>query len=204
MPKITEIEEIKKYYYKIYADGGFLFCLYKSDISKLKIKLDLVISEYEIESIKNEIVYKRARERALYLIEKKEKTENELRNKLKDGFYTDDIIDKVIEMLKSYGYIDDFDYAIRYIKYKSESKSIKAIKNDLYLKKIDKDIIDRAVDELQCDERNLIFKLIEKKYKNIDLTNYQNKSKAIRYLMSKGFNYDDITSEIESYININS
>ena len=70
-----------------------------------------------------EVLYKRARERALYMLDDSYKTKKQIVDKLVLGKYPENIINKVIEYLEEYDMINDFRYAMLYIEYKSESKS---------------------------------------------------------------------------------
>ena len=52
-------------------------------------------------------ILRRAKLRAIHLLEYRDRTEKDMRRKLQQGDYPPEVIDKTIEYLKSYGYIDD-------------------------------------------------------------------------------------------------
>ena len=122
---ITQIEELDKKRCKIYIDQDYAFALYKSELAEYKIKVDNPIEDKIYHIIKQEILPKRAKKRCLNLLQKRPYTELKLRKKLEEGYYTEDIIDEAIEYVKSFHYIDDYEYACRYIFYHKESETKK-------------------------------------------------------------------------------
>ena len=197
---ITDIKPHKKNSFMIYIDNEYKFCLYKGEIKRFKLEIGSHISSNIINNILDEVIYKRARERALYIIERNEKTEYEIRQKLKDNKYPDEIIDRVIDMLNKYEFINDYSYAKRYIEYKKNSKSMTAIKNDLYKKHIPRDVLNSVLEEVCVDETDLIINLLEKKYYKFDLNENLEKNKVINKLMYKGFKYNQIEEAINKYL----
>lgn len=197
---ITDIKPHKKNSFMIYIDEEYKFCLYKGEIKRFKLEIGSHISSSVIDNILDEVIYKRARERALYIIERSLKTEYEIRQKLKEAKYPDEIIERVIEMLNKYDFINDYNYAKMYIEYKMNSKSITAIKNDLYKKHISKEIISSILEESPIDESELIINLLKTKYYKFDLEELEDKRKVINKLMYKGFKYAQIDDAINKYI----
>ena len=88
---VTALEEYTKGRYKIYLDEQFAFVLYKGELRRFKIKLDFELSDSDYEEIINDIILKRAKRRTLYLLKDMDRTEQQVRNKLKEGFYPEDI-----------------------------------------------------------------------------------------------------------------
>ena len=110
--------------------------------------------------------------------------------------YPDDIIDKTIDFLKNHKYIDDVQFADRFIEINKNIKSKKQIVSKLYEKGIKKDIIDDAINKIDIDEleeavakKNLLKKCPN--YYNITITK-EEKNKLYGFLARKGFSYDTI------------
>ena len=76
-----------------------------------------------------EELLKEAKLKALQLLTGMDRTENQLREKLKQKEYPTEIVEQAIEYVKSFGYINDERYAQRYIEYKKTRKS----KKELYM-----------------------------------------------------------------------
>jgi regulatory protein len=63
----------------------------------------------------NVVLVKRARLRALHLLNDMGRTESQLRQKLKQNDYPDDVVEDAIRYVKSFGYVNDKEYARSYI-----------------------------------------------------------------------------------------
>lgn len=140
--------------------------------------------------------FARGKERALYILERSEKTERELRTKLKANQYVDEIIDEIIDFLKKYKYIDDYRYAERYIEYKSKSRSYKQIKAELFKKGISSEVIKSNFKNIEANEKITIQKLVNKKKIDWNSLDDMDIHKLMGYLLRKGFQYEQICEVI--------
>ncbi len=82
---VTEIEELTKTKFKVYLDGQFAFMLYKGELKRFGIKQGEDLTQENYEKIQNEVLLKRAKKRAMHLLEDMDRTESALRKKLKAG-----------------------------------------------------------------------------------------------------------------------
>lgn len=202
--RITEIRYISKNKADIYIDYEKAFFLYKSEINKNNIKEDYEISKEDYEYILNDIILKRAKKKALNLLIKMDRTENEIRSKLKNHGYTEETINKTIDYINSYNYINDENYTRNYINYKKDSLSKQQIGFNLKNKGISKEVMDEIFSEIYSNEEDDpeiigINKLISKRVKYIkELTN-EDKQKLISYIYRKGYNIDKIKKAIECH-----
>lgn len=206
--RIIDVSPLNKKKYKISLEGTEMveLSLYLSELRKFSIKEGNLLTEADYNCIK-EILYKRGKERALYYLKSSDKTAAQMRSKLKEGCYPESVIDKILEFLENYGYIDDVHYAERFIQYNRKRKSYQRIKNDLRIKGISRDNIEEAfgiINDESSDKDNsqadIIKKYIVKKLKpDMDL---QYKSKIIMSLVRKGFRYDEVVTQFREYENI--
>ena len=88
-------------------DGKFAFVLYKGELSRYGIRKEGEKSAGIVEKIETEVVLKRAKLRAMHLLADMDRTEAALREKLKQGCYTQEMIDRAVDYVKSFGYLDD-------------------------------------------------------------------------------------------------
>lgn len=184
----------------VYLDNDIDFLLYKSEVRKLNLVQDARIEEKQYEIIVDTL-YKRARERALYLLDDAYKTKKQIIDKLKSGCYPDFIIDKVVEYLIDYDLINDDRYASMYIDFKASSKSKRQIVQDLYLKGLSKETIDSAFENSDFSEADSLKKIIEKRKCRYDLTNPKDIEKFYRFLIGKGYAYNDVRRALSLYHN---
>lgn len=189
---VTGIEEIDKKRSKIWIDREEVFVLYKGEIAQYKIREQEEISEADYLTIRNEILPKRAKKRSLNLLKNRAYTEEKLRDKLKEGFYPEEIVEDAINYVKSYHYIDDYEYACQYIFYHKESESKKKMEDKLYQKGISKDILEQAFEASYDNEEERLEieyaqarKLLEKKHYNEEME-WREKQKVYAFLLRKG------------------
>lgn len=124
MMTVTKIEPLSKTRYKVYLDGQFAFTLYKGELSRYHIAEESVIEDDIYDSLRL-IVIKRAKLRAMHLLSDMGRTESQLRTKLKQGGYAEDAVEAAIRYVKSFGYINDMEYARSFIDSRKDRKSKK-------------------------------------------------------------------------------
>ena len=151
----------------------------------------------DISELSPEDKLKRAKMRVLNLLQRRPYTEYELRTKLSDSGYEDEIISATIEYIVSLNLIDDYKYAEDYIAYNSTRKSRKRIMYDLYQKGVPKDVISSALDRViedgdYADEEQLIRKFMAKRHYDATTATYEETQKMRAYLYGKGFDSDTI------------
>ena len=197
--KVTKIESVTKTKFKVYVDDQFAFVIYKGELSRYRIVAEQEITREIFQKIKEEVILKRAKLRALHLLNDMDRTESQLRTKLKQGLYPEDIVEQAIAYVKSFGYIGDASYARRYITSRQKSKSKKEIYAELCRKGVARDEIDAAMEECyeDIDETAAIKELLRKKRFDIQKATDLEKQKLYGYLARKGFSYDGIRQVIQ-------
>lgn len=126
----------------------------------------------------------------------KKRTENEVKQKCKLLNYNDEDIEEIIFYLKENQYIDDELYVDKYIKNVMRLKkcSVNEIKIDLMRRGIDDTLIEKYLtEEVYEFERESAQILVEKKLKTME------KEKVKKYLLNKGFSYDNVSKAIDNY-----
>lgn len=200
---VTGIEEISKSKCKIFIDGEFAFALYKGELSTYHIKNGKEITEKAYQELTSQILPKRAKLRVMNLLKARTYTEEELRRKLRLGFYTESHIKEALDYVKSYGYVDDMAYAMDFIRYRAESLSKKQIQNKLLQKGIRKEIIENAF--WKCEEEGTVIEEIkqihvylEKKHYCAETCEQKEKQKLIAALYRRGFSINSINQVMKS------
>ena len=80
-----------------------------------------------METIRRDVVFKRAKLRAMHLLEDMDRTEAGLREKLRQGLYPEDAAEEAVRYVKSFGYLDDTRYAENFVRSRKGSKSRREI-----------------------------------------------------------------------------
>ena len=139
------------------------------------------------------------RECALALLEFRDRTERELRQKLKEREYSAEEINETVLFLKEYRYLDDEAYADRYIRSCAARKSRRQIRADLERKGVSREIIDLQLQEKTVDEDSQIRKLLQKKGyvpgKRLEPAEYR---RIMGALGRRGFSGEAIRKAMES------
>ena len=192
--EITSLVKLTKGRAKICLDNGADFVLYKKEYESYGLEEGAELSELQYEEIKREILIPRCKKRALHLLEKQDRSEKNLRDKLKEGGYSSDLIDIAIDYINEYGYLDDARMAASHIRFYQDSRSKARIKQDLIGKGISSDVIERVLEEEYTgDEQMLIEKLLDKKGYDKENATYEQRAKMYRFLAGRGFSSDSIS-----------
>lgn len=191
---VKNIEELDTRRCKIFLDDQSSFVLYKKEVAEYGIGKNRVLEMEEYCKIIKEILPKRAKKRALYLLQKRPYTEQKLREKLQEGGYPSLVIDEAIDYVKDYHYIDDLAYAREYVFFHKEKLPKKMIQDKLRNKGVGKDELYRVFQEAYQDrmeEEELQLKqaraLLEKRSYNRENPEPKEVQKNYAYLMGKGF-----------------
>lgn len=208
---ITEIKEITAKKVLIFINDAPSFVLYKNEPEKLGLIVGNIIEEEKINEIFNNILYNRALNRSLGLIRARDYTTFEIRTKLNSEYYPEAIVSLVIDELVDKNFLDDKRFAYNYAAVYSSSRSSLMIKKNLLKKGIGNSITDEVIQKLNQDdpeaENNVIKGLLAAKFDPyITFTDekekYKYKSKALAYLVRKGFLFDKADSAVKNFFDI--
>lgn len=197
--QIIRISELDKKRVKIVLEDGTCFLLYKAEQRCYDLTEGEELLEQQFLQIREEILIRRARKRAMHLLERMDRTEAQLREKLRLGYYPEDVIEDAVAYVKSYHYVDDLRYAQNYVRARKEQKSQKKLQMELLAKGVPKQMAQQALEEeyQQENERQLILKWIEKKQYCAQEADMKEKRRMYQFLLRKGFQSDDILHVLE-------
>lgn len=154
------------------------------------------LTEEEWESLVSKINYRKAFNKCADLLSRRDHSVKELRDKL---MRTADeaSADKAIERFSELGYLDDEKFAKNLAEhlYKNKNYSDNHVKQELYKRGINRDIVAKIIGNSEVDAVETIISLIEKKYYN-KLNAENGREKVVSALMRKGFSYGDIKSAL--------
>ncbi|MCC8141728.1 MAG: recombination regulator RecX [Lachnospiraceae bacterium] len=190
---ILEIKKQKKGKLLVRTDEVGTFPVYEKEAAAFHLEEGAEIPDGEWERLCSEVLSKRAKKRALHLLEQMDRTEFQLRQKLKGDHYPDFLVDEAVEYVKSYHYIDDLRYAESYLRYQQEKKSRLQIKNTLLKRGVPADLIDQAFEEeYEADEGELIARILEKRGYDPEKSDPDETRRTYQYLLRRGFSVSEI------------
>lgn len=131
---------------------------------------------------------------SIYLLGRRDYSIKELKKKFKDKEYDESDVEEVLDYLIKNEYHSEERFTRSFINQKINAKiGFSKIKSLLIFDKgVDKDLVENIMCEFESNDLENIKKLIDVKYRNKDLKDFKEKNKAFRFLVSKGFSFDDI------------
>lgn len=133
----------------------------------------------------------------------------EMRDKLKRWGFDESVQNRIIERLVRERYIDNERYARAFVKDKIRYNKWgrRKVQQALWLKRIDKDIQQRVLDEIDNQEYlNVLRPLLKQKRKTVRAeSDYELNQKLVRFALGRGFTFDiirqclDVDEEMEEY-----
>jgi len=195
--KITAIKQQVKRQdrYSVYVDEKYLFSFSQDELLNSGLKVGLEVSAQELAELQNTAVIDKAYDRALNLISHRPRSEGEMRDYLRRKDLTDHVITTVVNRLTERGYLDDSDFARRWVATRRllKSTSKRRLSQELRQKRVADDIIKSVLEDDETNELEVLRELIERKRKQLK---YQDNLKLMQYLSRQGFSYDDINTAL--------
>lgn len=152
--------------------------------------------------LKEESMLFECREKALYYISIRSRTEHDIKKYLMKKGFDKTTISRVLQYFTERGLINDYDYAVRYIQSVREHKIIgnKMIEKKLFEKGVDKGIIKKAIRKTEDKEPDIeqIYQLALKKYNRVKDKEHP-EEKVVSFLYQRGFNWEIIKKVMKKF-----
>ena len=202
--KITELSPYKGTTWQITTENGGKIFIGQRTVEKMNLKKGMELPDSAIESIKEEDLERKSRERAMYLLSGRDYGFVELYRKL-EKTYPKEMCLRTCKLMAEKGLVNDREYAFRLGKqlFEIKKESAVAVRYKLTQKGIPKDIISEVIDAYCEDDeavKDRIKALVEKKYKR-NLTDEAGIRKVKNALARLGYGYSDINSVLKEFDN---
>ena len=157
------------------------------------------INEEELTELLDTVSFRRAYNKGLDFLSRRPYGTKELIKKLCEKGHEKEASEKACERLTELGLLNDEEFARILANELLERKnySIKRIKQELFFKGIDREIVENTVDLLDNDPKNRIILVIKKKYIN-KISDEKGKKRTIDALMRLGYSYSDIKNALNT------
>lgn len=198
--KITQIsaQQKNKDRCNIFIDGEYSFSVSTETVYKFYLKTGKELSEEEITAIKEDGERTSALNRATEYLSKAYKTRKQVKDYLLKKGYSDDAVYYTVSRLTETGYINDSEYARRYFETASKNQGKKLSAYKLMAKGVRKDVIDEAYEKAAVPSKENAAAIAEKYMRNKEI-NKENLAKTYRYLIGRGFSYDEASEAISAF-----
>lgn len=202
--RITELSPYKGTTWQITTESGGKIFIGQKTVEKMNLKKGMELPDSAIESIKEEDLERKSRERAMYLLSGRDYGFVELYRKL-EKTYPKEMCLRTCKLMAEKGLVNDREYAFRLGKqlFGIKKESAVAVRYKLTQKGIPKDIISEVIDTYCEDDeavKERIKALVEKKYRRY-LTDEAGIRKVKNALARLGYGYSDINSVLKEIYN---
>jgi regulatory protein len=175
----------------VYLDGKFAFGL--AAIEALKLKRGQVLSDADVQRLRQVDDVERARERALHFLSYRPRSTAEVRRNLKDADFAPEAIEAAIERLTQAGLLDDRAFAQYWLENRGQfsPRSARALKAELRDKGVDAQTIDETLQTASHDDDAAAYQAAlprARRLAHLEAREFKNKLGA--YLMRRGFDYE--------------
>ena len=200
MPKITEIsyQSKNKERCNLFLDGEFLCGLSIETVYKYNLKVGQEIVKETLFDLIKENERIEALSKAADYVSKSLKTKRQVKDYLLKKGYSKDLAWEVVDKLKEYDYVNDKEYSKRYIESVSKPQGKRLVEYKLMSKGVRKEDIEHAFAETETDSKNNAKAVAEKYLRNKEKSK-ENIAKTYRYLIGRGFSYDDASYALSSF-----
>ena len=203
---VTDVSPFKGSMMCVELSGGGLaqemkIYIHSEIIRKYKVAKGMELSEEEADRLIYENDLRRARERALYLMESRDHSYRELFDKLEKN-YSEDICFEVCNRLAEIGVINDRRYAEKLCRQLFEVKKLGRyrVRQEMRLKGLGSEIIEEAMANFSEEDEPIerLEKLVEQKYERY-LTDRKGVEKVKNALARKGYSFGEIKEVLDLY-----
>lgn len=204
---VTKIEQQKRHPDRVnlYLDGEFALGLHKEVLIKFSLRKGDAISKERVDELINAEEYSRAKQKALLLINRRMRSEKEIRIKLREKEFHPKTIDSVVIYLHSIKFLNDEEFARAFVHDHLLRKPAGArlIKQKLYLKGIQPSIIQSILEkEIGVNEQDLALQAARKQMQRYNAIKKEVDEKIIQHrvaqhLARRGFGWSIISAVLK-------
>jgi regulatory protein len=139
----------------VYVDGHFLLGMHVSIVHQLALELDQELSPAQLEQLRDEEALQLAVDRALNYLSFRPRSRQEIKRYLRRKETPPALVEAVLARLDALELLNDRDFASFWIETREQfsPRGTRALKNELYMKGVEREIVDELVGEEQDEER---------------------------------------------------
>lgn len=181
----------------IYLDGEFSFGLAR--IVAAWLSIGRTLSDADIVELKRKDNQEVAYQYGLLVLSYRPRSTTELRKKLVDKGYSEEVIEQIIERMEQNGLLNDLTFAQSWVDNRSafHPRSRRALVVELHQKGVTDEVIEQALGE-SGNEDNLAYQAASRqarKLANLERSDFRIKLGA--FLGRRGFNYETIRPVVD-------
>ncbi len=187
-PQVNNPERIN-----LYVDGRFLLGVNAAIVLQMGLRLQQEISPDQLEQLQSEEAEQRAVDRALNYLSYRPRSREEVRRYLRRKETPPEVIEAALARLDHLDFVNDRTFSGFWIESREQfsPRGARALKNELRMKGVEREIVDEMVNEEQDEERALRAgrnkAMVLLNAPNIDYATFRNRLGS--FLQRRGFGY---------------
>ena len=186
----------------LFVDGRFLMGVSTVIVLQMGLRLEQELSPEQFEQLHSEEIEQRAVDRALNYLSYRPRSREEVRRYLRRKETPPEIIETALERLDRLDFVNDRTFAGFWIESREHfsPRGARALKNELRMKGVERDVVDELVNDEQDEERALragrkkAMTLVNTP--NIDYATFRNRLGS--FLQRRGFGYQIVTKTVRA------
>ena len=186
----------------LFVDGRFLMGVNAAIVLKMELRLEEELLPDQLEQLRSEEVEQQAVDRALNFLSYRPRSREEVRRYLRRKETSPEIIETALARLDRLDFINDRTFAGFWIDSRENfsPRGARALKNELRMKGVERDVVDELVNDDQDEERAM--RAGRKKARSlvnipdIDYATFRNRLGS--FLQRRGFGYQIVTKTVRA------
>lgn len=196
-PQLNNPERIN-----IYVDGRFLLGVNAAIVLQMGLQLDQELPPDQLEHLRSQEAEQQAVDRALNYLSYRPRSREEIRRYLRRKETPPEIIEAALARLDRLDYVNDRTFAGFWIETREQysPRGARALKNELRMKGVEREVVDELVDHEQDEQRALragrkkALSLVHTP--DMDYATFRNRLGP--FLQRRGFGYDVATRTVRA------
>lgn len=199
MPIIDSLEKYKGNTFMMELSDGETVFINFDTVMEFHLKAGMNVPDEAMGEIKHFDQLRKARERALYLLDYRDYCFIELYKKL-EANYEESVCLEVLRWLCDCGLVDDRRYANRLGEKLIVSKGFGyyRAKQEMLMKGLDRELVEEVLSQYEEDTLSRLEELVEKKYAH-KIVDKKSLARVKNALVRQGYTYSDVNSVLSGY-----
>ncbi len=185
----------------IFIDGQFALGVARDVADEFGLRKDDLLDEAALANLMAREGLHKATTAALNFLAYRPRSEGEIRQRLRKGGFPEPAIDHTLDKLRDWHYVDDADFARRWIENRSthRPRGARLLTQELKAKGIDQQVMAEAIEEAELDERADALTIARQRARQLaDLDQDIRERRLSGFLARRGYGFDIIRATLNA------
>ena len=182
-------------------DGEFAVGAHEDVIARLGLAVGQTFDADRLAELVEAETVRKARERALRLINYRDRTSCEIRRRLIGSDFPEKAVEEVVDQLSRAGLLDDRKFSRDWVKSRTASKPMGKLRltHELRSRGVEPKLVEEALESLDNEtERQLAHSLASRKLDKMDAGDPSTKTRLVSFLRRRGFGWETASEVVDS------